>query len=315
MKVLITGGAGFIGSHLVDRLVELKHEVFVIDDFSTGKKSNVNQRSHLLSLEAIDNPRDKQDITLDFLDKNKDIDLIFHLGATASVPKTIAETLYSNENNITLTLKILDWLKNNNKNCKLVFASSSAIYGNTNVFPTTEETPVNILNPYANQKYAAEQYCLLYSNLYGLKTVSLRFFNVYGPRQNGVGPYANVISSWLEKIKIGDVCLQYGDGTQTRDFVYVSDVVDCLNVVGFDKDISGVYNICSGHSITLNFISETFSKHFSERFKVKYLPDRMGDVKDTLGSNTKILSVMPEDYQFMAFRDGIEKTIKWYEGK
>ena len=309
-KCLITGGAGFIGSHLVDRLLKMNFDVTVIDDLSTGKVENVNKKAKFIC-NAATNLDTKNNIINDYIENMK-FDFIFHLAANASVPYTVEYPLLSNKTNIVLTLEMLEAAKRS-KVKKFVFASSSAIYGNPKSLPTSEEEPVNLLSPYALQKYTSEQYCEQFRKLYGLSTVSLRFFNVYGPRQNGSGPYANVISSWATKLINNEEIRLVGTGSQKRDFIYVDDVVDILVQSALSKDIVGIYNVGTGNCYTIKEVLDIFKKNFTNII-VNLGPARLGDPEATKADTTKLFQIFGER-KFCNFTDSLTKTIESYKVK
>lgn len=220
MKALITGGAGFIGSHIAKKLVDNNIDVHIIDDLSTGNLKNlsfVNQKNiHIKSI-------NDYEYIEDLLQKNE-FTYVIHLAAMVSVVETIEKPVQSNECNIDASIKLLEYIKKYNPNIqKFVFASSAAVYGKLSGLPKSVDSQVNPLSPYAIQKYASEQYAKMYNNLYNIPTVSLRFFNIYGPRQNPTSDYSGVLSilnrRFLEKQKF----TFFGDGEQTRDFVYIND--------------------------------------------------------------------------------------------
>lgn len=219
MKALVTGGAGFIGSHIVERLLKDGHEVIVLDDFSTGHRSNLSDNEALAIVEGdISNP--------DTVKENMaGIDWVFHKAAVASVPKTVNDPVGSSAVNYQGTLHLLEAARNNNVK-RFVFASSAALYGDEPTLPKVETMCPVTLSPYAVDKLASEFACGMYTKLYGLETVCLRYFNVYGPRQDPSSPYSGVISIFTDKLKNKETPTIFGDGEQTRDFVFVSDVVE-----------------------------------------------------------------------------------------
>ena len=218
-RVIVTGGAGFIGSNLVDNLIQNKKDVIILDNFSTGKEENVNPKAELIVCDVATAP-------LSFLKKcMKNVDVIFHMASRPSVQYSIDYPLESNKENIDGTLKILLAAKES-KVKRVVFSSSSAIYGEPEILPITEETNKMPMSPYALQKWIGEQYCKLFSSMYKMEIVCLRYFNVFGERMNDEGAYRSVISVFLEQRLKGQPLNIVNDGEQTRDFVYVGDVVE-----------------------------------------------------------------------------------------
>ena len=270
-KIIVTGGLGFIASHLVDRLISLKHEVFIWDNLSTGKRENLNPKAVFTGVHDI---------------KNKDVyiteptDYIFHLAALPSVPYSVENPIETHDVNINGTLNILEFAKNYSVK-KVIFASSSAVYGDQEL-PLTEDKPTKPKSPYAFHKAVGEGYMRLFTEVYDLPTISLRFFNVYGPRADPENEYSLVISKFLKQKQEGKHLTIYGDGEQSRDFVYVDDVVDAL-IAAMEKGSvkSEEINICSGERITINKIADLIGG------EKDYLPIRKGDVLHTLGSNSK----------------------------
>jgi UDP-glucose 4-epimerase len=308
-KCLITGGAGFVGSHLTDKLIELGYFVTIVDDLSTGQLQNINKDAIFINNNR-QTQKEKNAIIVEQI-KNNHFKYIFHLAANASVPFTIKEPLASNDNNVNLTLEVLQAIAKyqNHLFHKLIFASSSAIYGNSNTIPTNENVIPNLISPYALQKYAGEQYCELYRHLYGIPSVSLRFFNIFGPRQNGNGPYANVISSWLHRLKNKQSIRLDGSGFQKRDFLYVKDAVSLIIKIAFDIDICGVYNVGTSKNYSILEVLSIFEKHF-ENIKIDMAPAREGDPMETCADITKLKKDLNIDENFFnIFEKSLDETI------
>ena len=252
MRVLVTGGAGFIGSNLVDFLLENDHKVVVIDDLSSGDKSNLKQ-----SLKKINFIKSKvEDINLSNLKK---IDAVVHLAAQASVPLSISDFKSSSKTNILSTLSILNYCHINK--LPLVYASSSAVYGDLKI-GNDENEDINLLSPYAADKYLMEIYSKVLFNLSGLSTIGLRFFNVYGPRQDPKSPYSGVISIFLDRI-IENNYIKINGGSQTRDFVFVKDVVLAIYKsiqITKSKKVNDKINILSGKTTSIDKLSDIIYK-------------------------------------------------------
>jgi len=286
MKALVTGGAGFIGSHIVDRLLQDGHEVIVLDDLSTGHRENLAENEKLEIVEG--------DIR-DFNTVNEcmqGVDWVFHKAAVASVPKTVNDPIGSSAVNYQGTLHVLEAARQN-KAKRVVFASSAALYGDEPTLPKLETMLPVTLSPYAVDKLASEYACGMYSRLYGLETVSLRYFNVYGPRQDPSSPYSGVISIFADMLSQASTPTIYGDGEQTRDFVYVSDVVEANMRAATKEPAAGqVINIATGNKITLNELLNTFCEIKQMEFNAEYQDPRQGDIKESYANVSKAASIL-----------------------
>lgn len=272
-KVLVTGGAGFIGSHLVDRLLEAGHEVVVIDDLSTGRQQNLNPKAQFTKADIADYDA----IAPQFAG----VEAVFHLAARARIQPSIQHPLQSNASNITGTLNVL-WAAKNAGVKKVIYSASSSAYGDQPTLPLKESMAPKPKSPYALQKWVGERYCALFDELYELSTVSLRYFNVYGLRQLVDGPYATVIGIFLDQVAEGKPMTIVGDGEQRRDFTYVSDVVEA-NLLAWQKDVrSGeVINIGTGKNYSVNELAGLIGGPTIN------LPPRPGETKVTLAQVTK----------------------------
>jgi UDP-glucose 4-epimerase len=290
MKALVTGGAGFIGSHIVDRLINDGHEVVVLDDFSTGHRSNIqhhidNKESFTLVEGDISNPETVKECM-------QGIDWVFHKAAVASVPKTVNDPVGSSAVNYQGTLQLLEAARKNNVK-RFVFASSAALYGDEPTLPKVETMCPVTLSPYAVDKLASEFACGMYTSLYGLDTVCLRYFNVYGPRQDPSSPYSGVISIFTDKLKNKETPTIFGDGEQTRDFVFVSDVVEAnLKAATSETGTGEYFNIATGNKITLNELLKVLCEIYNIEFNVNYGESRMGDIKESYAVVTKAKSML-----------------------
>lgn len=270
MKILVTGGAGFIGSHLVDDLVHKGHTVVVVDDLSTGQRSNINPDCEFHKLNIVsDHGRLRK------LFKTEHFEFVFHLAAAARIPWCIDHPRESHDINVTATLQLLE-LSRKHRVEGFIYSSSSSVYGNASASPLSERnTPIKPISIYGLQKYAAEQYCKLYHDYYGLNTVSLRYFNVYGTsRQNPNGPYPNVFSSFYRDKQTKGFLTIFGDGKQKRDFVHVYDVVRA-NAMFIEKPMKffggKIFNVGTGETTDINEIANYFDT------EIKYEPARQGD--------------------------------------
>jgi len=286
VKALVTGGAGFIGSHIVDRLLSDGHEVIVLDDFSTGHRSNLTDNKALTIVEGDISNADTVN------DCMQGVDWVFHKAAVASVPKTVNDPVGSSMVNYHGTLNLLEAARNNNVK-RLVFASSAALYGDEPTLPKVESMCPVTLSPYAVDKLASECACGMYTKLYGLETVCLRYFNVYGPKQDPSSPYSGVISVFTDKLKNNETPTIFGDGEQTRDFVFVSDVVEAnMKAATTEKGMGQFFNVATGHKITLNDLLKILSDIYNIEFNVKYGEPRMGDIKESYALVDKASSVL-----------------------
>ena len=286
MKALVTGGAGFIGSHIVDRLLNDGHEVIVLDDFSTGHRSNLADHEKLTIVEG--------DISHSETVKQcmQGIDWVFHKAAVASVPKTVNDPVGSSAVNYQGTLHLLEAARNNNVK-RFVFASSAALYGDEPTLPKVETMCPVTLSPYAVDKLASEFACGMYTKLYGLETVCLRYFNVYGPRQDPSSPYSGVISIFTNKLKNKETPSIFGDGEQTRDFVFVKDVVEANMKAVTTQGCEGqFFNIATANKITLNDLLKILSEIYDVEFNVNYGEVRQGDIKESYAVIDKAILVL-----------------------
>jgi UDP-glucose 4-epimerase len=298
MKILVTGGAGFIGSNLVDKLINEGHKVFVIDNLSTGKKENLNKKAIFYKADICDLNK--------ILPLFKRIDYVFHLAANPRVVFSVENPIESHKVNVNGTLNVL-YASYKNKVKRLIFASSAAVYGDIKKLPLKENMTPKPISPYGLHKLIGEYYCKLFSDLYNLETVCLRYFNVYGPRMDPNGPYALVIGKFLKLRKENKPLTIYGDGKQTRDFVYVDDVVKANILAMKSKKVGSgeVINICSGKNYSINYIAKLIGG------KKIYLPARKGEIKHVLGDNSlakKLLGWKPE----ISLEEGIKKCKEYF---
>ena len=284
MKTLVTGGAGFIGSNLVDELIKQGHEVVNIDNLSTGKKEYINPKSEFYSLDI----RNLDDIRPLF----KKIDCVFHLAAQPRIQPSIVNPVESHSNNVVGTLNVLIASRDAEVK-KFIYAASSSVYGDQEALPLTESMTPGPKSPYSLFKLIGEYYCHLFNELYGLPTVSLRYFNVYGPRQSCEGAYATVIGIFLLQVKAGKSLTIVGDGTKTRDFTNIRDIVRA-NILAMNSDKVGngeVINIGTGSNFSINEIAKMISND------IVYIAPRPAEVQDTLADNglaKELLGWQPE---------------------
>jgi nucleoside-diphosphate-sugar epimerase len=276
-RALVTGGAGFIGSHIADRLVGDGWSVRILDDFSSGREENLADCRDRIELLRGD-LRDP-----DFVARAvRDVEVVFHQAALASVPRSVAEPQRTNHVNITGTLGLLEAARRAGVR-RLVFAASSSAYGDTPTLPKVETMPANPMSPYALQKYVGEVYCSLYTRLYGLETVALRYFNVYGPRQDPQSEYAAVIPRFVTACLGNESPRIHGDGEQTRDFSFVSDAVQANLLAADAPRASGtVMNVAGGRRVSLNQLLRDIIELTGANVEPHHDPPRSGDVRDSL---------------------------------
>ncbi len=301
-RVVITGGLGFIGSHLVEKLC-VDNEVIVVDNESTGKRINIE---HLNSASIKTVHGDINSINLNEI--MEDCNYIFHLAALPSVPRSIKNPLKSNEANITGTLNILEAARNVDIK-KVIFASSSSVYGDTPTMPKVETMQVNPKSPYAVTKTACEYYCNVFNEIYDLSTVCLRYFNVFGPRQDPNSQYSAAIPKFIDSILRGESPTIYGDGTQSRDFTFVKNVVNA-NILAAESNKTGIYNIACGRSIILNDLISMMNELLGTDIKPKYVDSRIGDIKHSLAdiNAAKSFGYNPTG----KFKDELKETIDFF---
>lgn len=286
MKVLVTGGAGLIGSHVVEEYQKEGHEIVVVDDLSMGSLTNIQDMSGVTFYqESIAN--------FEFMEKllvTEKFDVIYLLAAIASVADTIARPYESHQINQEANLFILETIRANNLEIKkLLFASSAAVYGNLPELPKMEVSPVAPATAYAIDKYATERFVLSYAELYGIPATAVRFFNVFGPRQNPASPYSGVLSIIADTLRKNETFTLMGDGRQTRDFVFVKDVVRALRILETTDGTDGqVYNVATGHSRQLLEAIETFEKVSGKKLRRLDAPRRTGDIQESVASIDKL---------------------------
>ena len=272
-KAVITGGAGFIGSHLADELVARGYDVTIIDDLSTGKEANI---AHLLKKRAVEFVEGSINTPGRLEKALRGAGPVFHLAAVSGVPQSIADPLATHEINVTGTLNVL-LAARQNRVAKVIFASSAAVYGDTLTQPQGEDLLPNPQSPYAASKLAGEHYCAVFHRIYALPTTVLRFYNVYGPRQDPDAAYAGVIPKFIDAIARGDPPVVFGDGERTRDFTFVKDVVAAL-VLAAESGAAGVYNIGSGRKISIIELARTIVRAMGQKLQPQHQAARPGEV-------------------------------------
>jgi UDP-glucose 4-epimerase len=303
MKVVVTGGAGFIGSNLAEELLK-KHEVTVIDNLSTGRIENLDQIIDKINF--IEGSITDMDLLKSAFSGS---DTVFHEAAIPSVQRSVDDPIATNEANVEGTLKVLVAARDCNVR-KVIYAASSSAYGDTPTLPKREEMKPNPKSPYAISKLAGEYYCRVFSEVYGLETACLRYFNVYGPRQNPQSQYAAVIPRFITRILAHEPPVIYGDGEQTRDFTFVRDVVKA-NILAMESPAEGVFNIACGERVSLNELAGKIMDIIGIKLDPIYEKPRQGDVRDSLAdisSAREKLGYKPDFH----LNSGLEGTIKWF---
>lgn len=306
MRTLVTGGAGFIGSHLVDELLANGHEVRVLDNFSSGRRENLAHRSDVEIIEG--DVRDVEACSR----ACKGMERIWHLAAVVSVPASVEDPLTTHETNATGALHMLLSAREHGAQ-RFVFVSSCAIYGDSPRLPCREDDPFDPVSPYANSKLAAEIYARQFAHLYGLETVTLRFFNVYGPRQNPASEYAAVVPKFLSALSEGRQPSVFGDGEQSRDFTYVADCVRAAMLAGFQKKkaiVGESFNVAAGRSTTVNQLLNAIKEALGSDIVPQYLPERPGEIRLSQASIEKAVSLL-EFQPKWSLEDGIRETGRW----
>lgn len=300
MKILITGGCGFIGSNLAEEL-STKHEVVIIDDLSTGREMNIEYLGVELVRGSITDP--------DLLKKNfRDVDYVFHQAALPSVQRSIEDPMRTNEVNVRGTLNVLIAARDAGVK-KVIYASSSSVYGDTPELPKKEDMKPDPKSPYAVTKLTGEYYCGIFNEIYGLETVSLRYFNVYGPRQDPSSDYAAVIPNFVNRVLDGKPPIVHGDGEQTRDFTFVRDVVQA-NILAMETDAAGVFNVATGKRISVNDLADMIMEITGKHEDCVHEEPRAGDVRHSLG-DISLAAGFGYAPQY-GMEEGLRETVEWF---
>ena len=296
MKTLVTGGAGFIGSHLTDKLIELGHEVIVLDNLCLGKQENINPKAEFYNIDICD------DISSLF----KDVEYVFHLAAIPRVPLSVEDPVGTSRANIIGTINVFKAAADN-KVKRVIFSSSSSVYGNQDTLPLIETMVPDPISPYAIQKFTGERFAKVFSDLYGLLIISLRYFNCYGPRVDFDSDYSLVIGKFLKQKAEGKTLTIFGDGEQTRGFSYVTDVVKANILASESNKVQAgeVINISSGDSQSINYIADLIGG------EKQYLPVRKGDVLHTKADISKAKELLGWE-PTISFEQGMEKVKVWF---
>ena len=303
---LITGGAGFIGSNIVQALLERGQTVRVLDNFATGRRENLAEFEN--RIELIEG--DIRDLALAER-AVEDVDYVLHQAALGSVPRSVQDPLTSNAVNVNGTLNLL-WAAKKAGVKRFVTASSSSVYGNTPQLPKAESMLLNPISPYAVSKLACERYTLSFHAVYGLPTVALRYFNVFGPKQDPTSQYAAVIPRFITALKHGRSPVVYGDGEQSRDFTYIDNVVQAnLSACTATAAVGYAMNIACGERYSLNTLLQLLAEIMGKNVPAVYEPERSGDVKHSLASIERaqhLLNFSP----LVNFREGLKRTVAWF---
>ena len=302
---LVSGGAGFIGSHLVEELVRRGERVRVVDNLCTGKRQNI---AHLTAVDFVEGDLADLEVARRAV---TEVDYVLHQAAIPSVPRSVQDPITSNRANIDASLNILVAARDARVK-RLVYAGSSSAYGDTPTLPKIETMPTAPLSPYALQKLVAEQYCQMFTRLYGLETVTIRYFNVFGPRQDPSSPYSGVISLFISALCERRQPTIFGDGEHTRDFTYVANVVDGVLRACTAENASGeVINVATGGRISLNKLFTTIRDLVTAKVEPLYAPPRPGDVRDSQADISKARRILRYEPS-VSFEEGLARTVAWY---
>jgi UDP-glucose 4-epimerase len=302
MKVLVTGGAGFIGTNLTLNLLSSGYEVKVFDDLSTGLKANIPKDADFVNASILEASQIDKAI--------KDCEVVVHLGARGSVPRSIKDPIATHNVNATGTLNVLEAARNSQ--CHYIFSSSSSVYGSNMILPKNEDMVLRPITPYAASKMSGEALSLGYAKSYGLAVSTFRFFNIFGPWQRPDHEYAAVLPKWISKCIKGDEIEIFGDGEQTRDFTYVGTVVSIIKNCISDKVLHPEpVNLAYGNNISLNQVIHLLKNSFPD-LKVKYLSPRAGDVLHSKNDPKLVKSLYP-NVNFEKFETSLQETINWFK--
>jgi nucleoside-diphosphate-sugar epimerase len=305
---LVTGGAGFIGSNIADELIRQGGKVKILDNFVTGFQENLDEISG--DFEFIKGDLNDGEVLKKAVEK---VDVVFHEAALPSVPRSVENPLETHEACVNGTLNLLLAAKEANVK-RVVYAASSSAYGDQPTLPKIETMNPEPLSPYAAAKLMGEYYCQVFSRVYGLETICLRYFNVFGPRQNPSSMYSGVISRFIDALMKNETPVIYGDGEQSRDFTYIANVVDAnIKAAQTDKGIGDVMNAANGERVTLNELLEVLKKITGKPdVKAVYQPERKGDVKHSQCSNARAIELIGYK-KLVGLEEGLQKTIDWWK--
>ena len=302
-RFLVTGGAGFIGSHLVHALLEEGHAVRVLDDLSSGHRENLPQQVELAEADVTDPAAVESAID--------DVDGCFHLAAIASVARSHRDWLRSHQVNLTGTINVFDRARPSRRRRELpvVYASTAAIYGNCGSFPVDEDSPAAPLSAYGADKHACELHARVAGAIHGVPTIGLRFFNLYGPRQDPLSPYSGVISIFADRLLRGEPVEIFGDGEQARDFIYISDAVQALRrAMRVATTGAFVFNVCTGKATSVSSLADTMAELCGTKLVVRHRPARCGEVRISIGDPQRAVEQLGFTAQ-TTLADGLEVTL------
>jgi UDP-glucose 4-epimerase len=306
VRLLVTGGGGFIGSHIVERLVRDGHDVRVIDNFTTGHRRNVTP--FLQDIDLVEGDLQSYERAHAAV---RGCDIVLHQAAMPSVPRSVQDPLTSNSANVIGTLNVLLAARDAGVR-RVVCASSSSVYGKAPGLPKDESLPTLPISPYAVAKLAGEGYCRSFTEVYGLETVALRYFNVFGPRQDPASQYSAVIPNFITAALRGGVPTIYGDGEQSRDFTYVENVVDANVLAMSAPDVAGrAYNIACGDRISLNDLVSTIGRVLGRTIEPRHEPGRPGDVRHSMADISRAREELGYEVG-VSFEEGLSRTIDHY---
>jgi len=309
MRFVVTGGAGFIGSHIADALVTRGDEVVILDNLFSGRLENIShlQKSSLVTFikGSITDPECLENVC-------RGAEGIFHEAAITSVPRSVKNPAATNEANVGGTLNVLVAAQKCGVK-KILYASSSSVYGDTPTLPKHEGMVPNPKSPYAVTKLTGEYYLKVFQELYGIDTVSLRYFNVFGPRQDPKSEYSAVIPKFITRVLHHESPIIYGDGSQTRDFTFVKDVVQA-NLRAMDSNARGVFNVAYGSRISLVELAHTIMDFLGEDLSLKFEPPRSGDIHDSLAAISAAQNAFGYAPEYTV-KTGLEETIQWYKNQ
>ena len=304
---VVTGGAGFIGSHLAEELERRGERIRVVDSLITGKRSNI---AHLRTVEFLEGDLADLEVARGAV---AGADYVLHQAAIPSVPRSVKDPVTSNRANIDATLNVLV-AAHEARVKRVVFAASSSAYGDAATSPKREDMPTGPLSPYALQKLVGEQYMQLFTKLYGLETVSIRYFNVFGPRQDPSSPYSGVISLFATKLLEGESPTICGDGEQTRDFTYVANVVDGVLRACTANASGEVINVATGGTISINELCRVMAQVAGVDVRPVHVEPRLGDVRNSQADISKARRLLGYE-PIVSFHDGLATTIGWYKAE
>jgi UDP-glucose 4-epimerase len=306
MRALVTGGGGFIGSHLAERLCAHGHKVRILDNFSTGNRTNLAPfRDETELIEGDIGSYERVNTAV------QGCEVVFHQAALPSVPRSVQDPLTSNAANVIGTLNVLLAARDSGVR-RVVFASSSSVYGANETLPKREDLPATPISPYAVAKLAGEGYCRSFSGIYGLETVALRYFNVFGPRQDPLSQYAAVIPNFITACRAGEPLTIFGDGEQSRDFSYIANVVDANLLASEAEGVAGkVFNVATGHRVTLNALVDELRTLTGGEIEVHHAPARRGDVRHSLADLSRSSAELGYE-PAIDFSEGLRLTFEAY---